>query len=97
MTMTIGSTPFHRRAADALWQLSETDQAQVRTALASLAGVPWERWPRDMLKKLSPESPLYLFRVGPEVRLILQPPEGNGRPTVLDVVRRETLAQFAQG
>jgi hypothetical protein len=96
MAITICSTPFHRRAVDALNQLSEQDQNRIKASLAGLANVPWERWPTETMRRLAPDSPLYLFRAGPELRLILQPPEGDGRPTVLDVVRQETLASFAR-
>jgi len=93
--MEIGRFGFHRRAFMALGELTEAEQAAVLGRLAALANIPSHDWHARVVKRPGVATPLYLIRVDESLRALIAAPEGRN-PEVVDIVRHETLEQFAR-
>ena len=93
--MENGHFGMHRRASMALGQLSDVDQARVMERLESLAKLPRSKWPAKIVKRADVPTTLYMISVDNSLRLLVTAPEGQG-PEVVDIVRHETLEQFAK-
>jgi len=93
--MEIGRLEFHRRASMALGQLSDAEQARVLERLGALAEISPSDWPARVVKRVDVATPLYLIRVDNSLRVLIAAPEGRA-PEVVDIVRHETLQQFAK-
>ncbi len=92
--MENGHVRLHRRASMALGQLPDIEQARVMERLQSLAELPPSAWPARIVKRADVQTTLYLISVDDSLRLLIAAPEGQA-PEVVDIVRHETLEQFA--
>jgi hypothetical protein len=92
--MEFGGFGFHRRAFMALGELSSDDQAAILERLESLEELSPDDWHAIVVKRPGVAEPLYLLRVGDSLRVLIAAPEGC-EPEVVDIVRHETLEQFA--
>ncbi len=92
--MRIDHFGFHRRASMALGQLCEAEQARVLEKLKTIADIPPNEWPARLVRRVDVSTPLYLIRVDNSLRVLISAPDGQV-PEVLDIVRHETLEQFA--
>jgi hypothetical protein len=93
--MEIGRFRFHRRASMALGQLSDGDQAKVLEQIETLADSPPSKWPARVVQRVDVAMPLYLIQVDNSLRVLIAASEGRA-PEVVDIVRHETLQQFAK-
>jgi len=93
--MEIGRFGFHRRAFMTLGGLSDAEQAKVLDRLKELADIPPSDWPARVLKRVDVATPLYLIQVDNSLRVLIAAPEDRA-PEVVDIVRHETLQQFAK-
>jgi hypothetical protein len=93
--MENGHFGLHRRASMALGQLSDVDQARIMEQLEALAELPPSKWPARIVKRADVATTLYLVAVDNSLRLLIAAPEGQA-PEVMDIVRHETLEQFAK-
>jgi hypothetical protein len=93
--MENGHFRIHRRASMALGQLSDVDQARIVERLESLAELPPSKWPAKIVKRADVPTTLYMISVDNSLRLLVSAPEGQA-PEVVDIVRHETLEQFAK-
>jgi hypothetical protein len=85
---------FHRRAFMALGELSEAERAAVLARLESLSERPPRDWQAQVVRRTGIAAPLYLIRIDDSLRVLIAAPEGQA-PEVVDIVRHETLQQFA--
>jgi hypothetical protein len=92
--MENGHFALHRRASMTLGQLPDIEQARVMERLETLADIPPSRWPARIVKRAGVAATLYLVSVDDSLRLLISAPEGQA-PEVMDIVRHETLEQFA--
>jgi hypothetical protein len=90
-----GRFGFHRRASIALGQLSDAEQAKILEQLDTIAHTPPSEWPARIVKRKDVATPLYLIRVDNSLRALISAPKGHV-PEVVDIVRHETLQQFAK-
>jgi hypothetical protein len=73
--------------------LTSEEQAAVRAAIEPLIDRPEQEWPAQGAIRLEYPQPVYFLKVDPSLRAYVQPtPEG--RPELLDLVRRERLEFF---
>ncbi len=93
--MENGHFGLHRRASMALGQLPDIEQARVMQRLEALADLPPSEWPARIVKRADVATTLYLISVDESLRLLIAAPEGQA-PEVVDIVRHETLEQFAR-
>jgi len=93
--MEIGRFGVHRRASTVLGQLSDAERARVLKRLVALSDVPPSKWQARVVKRVDVATPLYLIRVDKSLRVLIAAPEGRA-PEVVDIVRHETLQQFAK-
>jgi hypothetical protein len=94
--MDAGRYRLHRRALQVLDTLAPKEQEQVRAKVAALAKLPPERWVGRGAKRLDLDPTLYLVRINASLRAILRAND-DGVPEIQDLVRRDTLATFANG
>jgi hypothetical protein len=92
--MENGHLGLHRRASMALGQLPDIEQARVIERLEALNDLPPNEWPARIVKRADVATILYLISVDDSLRLLIAAPEGQP-PEVMDIVRHETLQQFA--
>jgi hypothetical protein len=92
--MENGHLGLHRRASMALGQLPDIEQARVIERLEALNDLPPSEWPARIVKRADVATTLYLISVDDSLRLLIAAPEGQP-PEVMDIVRHETLEQFA--
>jgi hypothetical protein len=85
---------FHRRAFMALGELSDAERAAVLERLEALSRIPPRDWHARVVRRAGSATPLYLIRIDDSLRVLIAAPEGRA-PEVVDVVRHETLQQFA--
>ena len=78
----------------ALVQLPDIEQARIMERLESLAHLPPSQWPARIVNRADVATTLYLISVDESLRLLIAAPEGQA-PEVVDIVRHETLEQFA--
>jgi hypothetical protein len=90
-----GKYTLHRRALIVLGQLDPKEKAQALAALDRLADTPRDQWAPRRAKLFNPEKSFYLVRANPSLRLIVRATDGEP-PEVMDVVRQETLDEFAR-
>jgi hypothetical protein len=83
------------RADTVLASLSEGDQLAVLAAAEALQGRAPDAWPRDKIRRLSPDKPEYLLRVSPGLRAFVRILDAGGLE-VFDIVREETLQLFRE-
>lgn len=76
--------------------LTSKERRAIATALAPLSKLPEEQWPTAGAIRLESADPLYMVRVDDSLRAFVRP-TSDGKPELLDLVRRETLQQFFQG
>jgi len=93
--MGIEHIGFHRRASMALSQLTDAEQARVLERLKAIADIPPTEWPARVVRRVDVSTPLFLVRVDHSLRVLISAPDGHV-PEVLDIVRHETLEQFAK-
>lgn len=86
---------LHRRAEIALNELPTAEQTRVSQALSALTDLPRNRWVEEGATRVPGDAPVYLFPADASLRIVVLAPEGQ-RPTVLDIVRHETLKTFAK-
>jgi hypothetical protein len=92
--MENGHLRLHRRASMALGQLPDIEQVRIRERLEALADLPPSEWPARIVKRTDVATTLYMISVDDSLRLLIAAPEGQD-PEVVDIVRHETLEQFA--
>jgi hypothetical protein len=83
------------RARIALSSLSESDQLAVMRAAERLQGRDPATWPRDEVRRLSPDKSVYLLRASPDLRAFIRILD-SGRMELFDIVREETLQLFLE-
>jgi hypothetical protein len=82
--------PINHRAFMGYTTLTPEEQAAVQAAIEPLIDRPEAEWPAHGAIRLEYPEPLYLLKVDPSLRAIVQPTP-DGRPELLDLIRRETL------
>jgi hypothetical protein len=97
-----GKAPFrydvqvHPRAHPALASLSQRERQAVLLAAAKLLqAFDPTSWPEDKVSRLSPDKPVYLLRVSPQLRAFIRTLEPGGIE-LFDIVREETLRLFLE-
>jgi hypothetical protein len=85
---------YHRRAFMALGELSDAERAAVLERLEALSELPPRDWQARVVRRPGIATPLYLIRIDNSLRVLIAAPEGRA-PEVVDIVRHETLQQFA--
>src|SRR5262249_7303193 len=85
---------FHRRAFMALGELPDAERVAVLERLEALSEIPPPHWPARVVRRAGVATPLYLIRIDDSLRVLIAAPEGRA-PEVVDIVRHETLQQFA--
>ncbi len=83
------------RARTALDALSDADREAVRSALEGLLIRDPGSWPREQAERLSPEEPVYLLHVSPDLRAFVTVLPSQG-VELLDIMREETLRLFLE-
>jgi hypothetical protein len=86
---------IHPRARTALASLPEKDQLAVLSAAEALQAAEPASWPREKVDRLSPDKPVYLLRVSPELRAFIRVLDSGGIE-LFDIVREETLRLFLE-
>jgi hypothetical protein len=82
--------PINHRAFMGYTTLTPEEQAAVQAAIEPLIARPEQEWTAHGAIRLEYPEPVYLLKVDPNLRAIVQPtPEG--RPELLDLIYRETL------
>jgi hypothetical protein len=80
--------------------LPATDQEQIMATLLELLAQPPEQWPKEKVRRLSPDLPLYTFlhRVPPEDELFVtfRREEGGGL-TLVDLTLKEMILRNFSG
>jgi len=86
------SVPFaiHHRAFTGYTTLTPEERVAIQAAIDPLVDRPEEEWTAHGAIRLGSAEPLYLLKIDPSLRAIVQPTSG-GRPELLDLVRHETL------
>ncbi len=92
--MENGSFGFHRRAFMALGELSDAERAAILDRLEALSATSPRDWQARVVRRPGIASTLYLIRIDESLRVLIAAPEGR-TPEVVDIVRHETLQQFA--
>jgi hypothetical protein len=85
----------HPRAHMALTSLPERDQIAVLTAAESLQGIDPASWPSEKANSVSPDKPIYLLRVSPDLRAFVRILD-SGDIELFDIVSEETLRLFLE-
>lgn len=93
--MENGTYTLHRRARIALQQLPEQEQVRINERLNGLAKLETREWLSAGARLLPGEPSLFLVNVDDILRLFVLAAEGQ-KPELQDVVRKETLEQFAR-
>jgi hypothetical protein len=83
------------RAHTALASLPENERQAVLAAAESLQTREPDSWPRELVVRLSPDKPVYLMRVTPDLRAFLTVLDSGGIE-LSDVVREDTLRLFLE-
>jgi hypothetical protein len=86
---------IHPRARTALATLPEEDRLAVLAATEALPAADPASRPHDKAERLSPDEPVYLLRVTPELRAFLRVLDTGGIE-LLDIVPEETLRLFLE-
>ncbi|HEV3260055.1 MAG TPA: hypothetical protein VG013_24565 [Gemmataceae bacterium] len=86
---------IHPRAHTALASLPEKDQLAVLDAAEALQTGDPTSWPREKVDRLSPDKPVFLLRVSPELRAFIRVADSGGIE-LFDIVREETLRLFLE-
>jgi hypothetical protein len=75
--------------------LPPESRTQIQKALASLAGLPSDRWSRDDVELWRPEENIFALHtyVGPDHLLVLFQPDGQAI-RVLHLVLKETIDRY---
>jgi hypothetical protein len=81
------------RARPALAILAEAERRQVIEATDALQRERPDHWPETKVVRLTPEEPVYLLRVSPDLRAFVRVQEPD-QLELLDIVRPETLKLF---
>jgi hypothetical protein len=86
---------IHPRAHMALASLPLREQWEVLVAAEALPADDPASWPADKVDRLSPDQPLYLLRVSPDLRVFIRVLESGGIE-LFDIMREETLRLFLE-
>jgi hypothetical protein len=82
--------PIHHQTFMGFTTLAPQEQEAIKAAIQRLVDRPEEEWTAHGAIPLASSTRLYLLKVDPSLRAIVQPtPEG--RPELLDIFRHETL------
>jgi hypothetical protein len=82
--------PINHRAFMGYTTLTPEEQAAVQAAFEPLIDVPEQEWTAHGAIRLDYPEPVYFLKVDSSLRAYVQPTP-DGRPELLDLIRRETL------
>ncbi|HZW34207.1 MAG TPA: hypothetical protein VFF52_26025 [Isosphaeraceae bacterium] len=82
--------PINHRAFMGYTTLTPEEQAAVQGAIEPLIDRPEQEWPAHGAIRLEYPEPVYFLKVDPSLRAYVQPTP-DGRPELLDLIRRELL------
>jgi hypothetical protein len=88
--MTTLPFAIHHRVFSSYTMLTPEERAAIQAAINPLVDRPEQEWTAHGAIRLDSPEPLYLLKIDPSLRAVVQPTSG-GRPEVLDLFRHETL------